>query len=195
MSSAANVPPLRTHRNIQRLLPWRRATVRVVHGDTLASFADQAVRLSVARLTVISPWLSFTQGGALWRLVALTLEHGGHLTLVTRPPRDSSDEAAIDAVQRLPRARVICNDRLHAKVYVCETGRAGRGVAMVGSANITDGAQRLLEIGLLVRPYRGSRVLSDLANSAVQGVCSLTDTVALPRLSTRLSRRSNSAVA
>jgi phosphatidylserine/phosphatidylglycerophosphate/cardiolipin synthase-like enzyme len=146
-------------------MPPREAQVRVVTGALSAAFAAEASRSRPHCLWIVSPWLSDDAGGdAFEKLVALAKRRRLMLRLVTRPATNKRHEAAIEIVRRLPKNRVRLHESLHAKLYIAES-RTG-GVAVIGSANLTAGADRLAELGLIIRGKGRSRVIQDLARAA-----------------------------
>lgn len=69
----------------------------------------------------------------------------------------------------MPRSTVHLNPALHAKLYVCDS-RAGGGVAVIGSANLSAASTSLAEISLMVRPLRGSKIIQELSGPVVRGL-------------------------
>lgn len=170
-------------------LPWRRSDVRVVLGDPLIVFTTAVLKQRPVRMTLISPWLSFDASSDLGLLIAHARRCDTRVTLVTRPPLLDGAVAAVEAVCALPQSRVILCESLHAKTYVSECGD-GSGLAFVGSANLTEGAQRLFESGLLVRSYRGRGViLRDLGETTVKAIAALKDSNGHAGCSTTSKRR------
>lgn len=142
----------------------RRATVQVVWGDVIARFVAAALRSKPTHICLVSPWLSENDDAQVSVLLTHARRNRAEVTLVTRPMAVAPESLAA-LVDRQHGARVLISNHLHAKLYVCQEGD-GRGVAMIGSANLTAGAVRLAEIGLLVRPLVGSRIIDDLARVA-----------------------------
>jgi hypothetical protein len=149
-------------------LPSWRARLRVIVRDPFGAFARSALIECPRRICVVSPWVCDRdiRVASLGRLAEHAAAHGAALVLVTRPPTSDHHQAAIELIRQLPGGRVFLNPRLHGKLYVCESGK-GRGVAVVGSANCTDGSAWLDELGLLVRPERGSQIVHELGSRAV----------------------------
>jgi hypothetical protein len=150
--------------------PLTRARVRFISGDILGAFADEVGRSRgrIQRLTIVSPWVTHEgTGGVLARLLERAERDGASVTLITRPDPSAGHLAAMSAVEGAARGRVLLNERLHAKMYICELG-GGRGFALIGSANMTTSSKDLDEMAILVRPLRGSRMLSQLAPAAAR---------------------------
>jgi phosphatidylserine/phosphatidylglycerophosphate/cardiolipin synthase-like enzyme len=168
MDSAHSVQrALRRRKGFRRLGTGRRALVNVVlTTDVFGVFVDEVIRLRPRRIEVVSPWLGDEPD--LARVKAL-LEHaarfGAAVVLTTRTPHTEAHMAALDAFSDYPAARVVTNDHLHAKLYVCEDTRR-RGVAVVGSANLSRGSERLDESAVVIRPMANSRVIRDLSRLA-----------------------------
>lgn len=147
----------------------RSARVTVVRSDPFGTFVRAALQLRPRRVILISPWLS--EGVGSQAIITTLVEHAvrfdAGLLLVSRPPSSPSHAAVISKVGQAPRSRICLNQRLHAKLYICESSRE-RGVALIGSANSTLGSLRLDEVALLVRPNRGSRIITELAGPTVR---------------------------
>ena len=168
MASGITVHPRQADRKRSACqTPLAHARVRFIGGDILGAFADEVGRSRgrVHQLTIVSPWV--THGGVLARLLERADRDGAPVVLVTRPGATASHLAAVGAVQEAARGRVLLNDRLHAKLYICEL-EAGRGFALIGSANMTASSKNLDEMAVFVRPMRGSRMLSQLAPAAAR---------------------------
>lgn len=147
-------------------LPVRRATAQPIWGDVLGSFTAATLRARPVRLCLVTPWVGETEHGRLRLLVRHADAHRAELVVVTRPSALTSGNDALDIVRKARAHRLLLNDQLHGKLYVCQEGE-GRGVALVGSANLTMGGARLAEVGVLLRPLGGSRIIDDLANVAM----------------------------
>jgi hypothetical protein len=154
-----------------RLAAERRARVRVLGRDPFGQFTQACLRERPRRITVVSPWLTDREVGpaSLGRLVAHAEKHGAALMTVTRPPMSRRHHDAIELLQTASRSRVQLNPRLHGKLYVCQSGEH-RGVAVIGSANGTGNSAFLDEIALMVRPDRGSPLISELATHGVRAL-------------------------
>lgn len=144
----------------------RRATVQPVWGDTLGRFVAAVLRVRPIRVCLVSPWITETDRGRVGDLVRHMRRSGAQLVVVTRPATLRAGEPVTELIERLPSHQLLVNDQLHAKLYVCQE-REGRGVALIGSANLTAGGARLSEVGLLVRPLAGSDIIDELARVAV----------------------------
>ena len=112
-----------------------------------------------ARLLLVSPWIS-PLNGPLHCMLEHARRSRAQIHLVTRAPINGFEEDALSRVSDLTGAKALCNRRLHAKLYIC-TERRGPGIALVGSENLSRGG-RLLEMGILIRPERGSNYLDGL---------------------------------
>lgn len=171
MASGRTVHPRRADRKRSTCqTAVARARVRFISGDILGAFADEVGRSRgrVHRLTIVSPWVTHDgSGGVLARLLERAERDSASVVLVTRPDATVSHTAAVSAVEGATRGRVLLNDRLHAKLYICELG-SGRGFALIGSANMTASSKDLDEMAALVRPVRGSRMLAQLAPAAAR---------------------------
>lgn len=144
----------------------RRATVQTVWGDVLGSFIAATLRAAPKQICLVSPWLAEKEHDRLGRLLGHARRHRAAVTIVTRPSAVASGLALASLLGRESAVRVLVNDQLHAKLYVCQE-HDGRGVALVGSANFTAGGARLAEAGVLVRPLADSRIIDDLAKVAL----------------------------
>jgi phosphatidylserine/phosphatidylglycerophosphate/cardiolipin synthase-like enzyme len=158
---------LRGRKGFRRVGSGRRALVSVVlTTDVFGLFVEEVVRLRPRRVEVVSPWLG--DGPDLARVKALlerSARFGASVVLTTRTPDTEAHLAVMDAFAAYPGARIVTNDDLHAKLYVCSDVR-GRGVAVVGSANLSRGSQRLDESAVVIRPIANSRVIRDLSGLA-----------------------------
>jgi hypothetical protein len=146
-------------------LPARRAIVQAVWGDILGAFTSAALRARPIRLCLVSPWLTETDHDRLKTLVRHATRHSAEIVVVTRPTAATASLRALEAIHRTSKLRILTNERLHAKLYVCEESD-GRGVALVGSANLTNNATKMVEVGVLVRPLGGDPIVEDLARIA-----------------------------
>lgn len=139
-------------------------------GNILQSFADEVGRSRgrMERLTLVSPWVTLPGAeSVLDRLLQRSARDGTRVLLVTRPETGPHHAAAISAVERMPRGRVLLNARLHAKLYICELEK-GREFAVISSANMTAASGQLDEVGVLIRPLAGSHTISLLAAAAAR---------------------------
>lgn len=146
--------------------PLARASLRILAGDVLSGFSDEVGRCRgrVQRLTIVSPWVTHP---VLERLLERADRDGALVLLVTRPGVSPSHVAAISAVELAAGGRVLLNRRLHAKLYICEEA-AGRGFAVIGSANMTASSKGLDELAVLIRPVSGSHLISQFAPAAAR---------------------------
>ena len=167
MNSATTVPRDR-YPSKQRtgFLPAQRATAEPVWGDILGRFTTAALRSRPIRICLVSPWLTETDYGRLRLLVRHADARNAELVVVTRPLATGLGERAIEMVRSARSHKVLVADALHAKMYISQEP-AGRGVALVGSANMTAGGTRLAEVGVLLRPLTGSSLIDDLVGIAV----------------------------
>jgi hypothetical protein len=167
MYSAANVPPGRRPGKLTTgSLPARRATVEVVCGDVLGRFTVAAIRSRPIRICLVSPWLTETDHGRLRLLARHANAQNAELLVITRPPSTQPGVQAIEMVRLALSHRILVSDTLHAKMYISQE-LDGRGVALVGSANMTAGGTRLAEVGVMLRPLAGSSLISDLVRVAL----------------------------
>jgi hypothetical protein len=122
-------------------------------------------------VTIVSPWINddCVRIVTLAALIRHAARHRAAIVVVTRPPSSETHAAAVKLVQDAPKARVYFNPRLHAKLYVCES-RGDRGLAVVGSANGTGNSAFLDEVAILLRPERGSIIITELAGATVRGL-------------------------
>jgi phosphatidylserine/phosphatidylglycerophosphate/cardiolipin synthase-like enzyme len=164
MRSAHTVPD----QSVSRKSAPRRAFVQVVTGDIFGLFARETLQARPKRLTIVSPWVDsdFARAPSLNELLDHAEQCKASVALATRPLETPSHARAVASVLNYRRGRVFLDPNLHAKLYVCEEAD-GRGFAVVGSANMTDSAQRLRELAVVVRPQARSRVLADLGDQAV----------------------------
>jgi hypothetical protein len=144
----------------------REVWARPIRRDIFSTFVAELRRERPTRIWLVSPWLSRDVGGeALDQLVAHAARHDAPVHVVTRRPASEAHAEAIGAVTSLRRSHVSYSPAVHAKLYVCESG-GRRGFAVVGSANMTVGADALDEFALLVRPRRDSALVRDLLIAA-----------------------------
>lgn len=167
MNSVTTVPQGR-HPSKPRtgFLPARRATAEPVWGDVLGRFTAAALRSRAIRICLVSPWLTETDHGRLRLLVRHADAQNAELLVVTRPASTHPSEQAIELVRSARSHRVLVSDSLHAKMYISQE-LDGRGVALVGSANMTAGGTRLAEVGILLRPLAESSLIDDLVRVAL----------------------------
>lgn len=149
--------------------PSHRATVRVVVGDAFGTFVREAELSTPRRITIVSPWISGDSAGhgALGRLLRHIERSSASLFVITREPRSESHARALAAITELPKATVAFNARVHAKLYISEEGN-GRGLAVIGSGNATASSTSLDEAGVVIRPFRESGVIRQLALTTVR---------------------------
>jgi hypothetical protein len=151
--------------------PTRRARLTIVRNDPFGTFARAALRRRPRRVVLVSPWLS-EHGRRATPLSAL-LKHcersASSIVVVTRPPLTRAHANALEMIATVPRSSVHFNAALHAKLYVCDSG-AGRGVAVVGSANLSAASASLAEISLMVRPEGRSKIIQELGGPVVRGL-------------------------
>jgi hypothetical protein len=147
-------------------LPARRATAEPVWGDVLGRFMAAALRSRPIRICLVSPWLTETDHGRLRLLVRRADAQNAELLVVTRSPSSRAGEQAIEIVRSARTHRILVNDALHAKMYISQELH-GRGVALVGSANMTAGGSHLAEVGILLRPLAESNLIDDLVRVAL----------------------------
>ncbi len=147
-------------------LPARRATAEPVWGDILGRFTSAALRARPTRICLVSPWITETDHGRLRLLVRHADAQDAELIVVSRPPSTRPAEQAIELARSARSHRVLVSDALHAKMYIAQEAD-GRGVALVGSANMTAGGTRLAEVGVLLRPLSGSALINDLVRVAL----------------------------
>lgn len=135
-------------------------------GDVLGSFvaAVTRTRSRVRRLTLVSPWISYGDDRPLARLLWRAEHDEAAVVLVTRPATSESHAAAIAAVESSPRGSVFINERLHAKLYVCQEHGAP-GFAVIGSANMTSASAQLDELAVVIRPIGPGRLIAGLAGT------------------------------
>jgi len=76
---------------------------------------------------------------------------------------------ALEMIAALPRSSVHFTLALHAKLYVCDSG-VGRGLAVVGSANLSAASASLSEISLMVRPDGRSKIIQELSGPVVRAL-------------------------
>ena len=154
--------------DVTTVVPALPARVRVICGDPFSAFVRAAGRYRPCRITIVSPWLSDESSGpGLRALIAHAQHHAATIVLLTRPPASEPHRRAVTHVHDAPGACVYLNARLHAKLYVCESA-AGSGFAIVGSANATRASSYLDEVAILLRPERGSKIISELSGRVVR---------------------------
>lgn len=148
-----------------------RARVSVLRIDPFGAFARAVARDAPRRITIVSPWISdgCDRIVTLAALVRHAVRRRASIVVVTRHPASETHLRALELISSAPRSSVYFNDRLHAKLYICESGHGG-GLAVVGSANGTGNSAFLEEVALLVRPDRGSDIIRELAGPTVRGL-------------------------
>jgi hypothetical protein len=142
---------------------------QAVWGDILGRFVAATLMARPVKLCLVSPWLAETDHDRLATLLGHARRHRAAVSVVTRPSAVAPNRALSKLFDRQPWLRILVNEQLHAKLYVCQE-QDGRGVALVGSANLTAGGARLAEVGVLLRPLAGSRLIEDLASVAITGL-------------------------
>jgi hypothetical protein len=171
MSSVTNVqirsPRSKAHSGSGRA---QRSTAQPVWGDVLGKFVAATLRAQPTHLYLVSPWIAETDHARIDLLTRHAAACQAEIVLITRSVTTKAAERAMDMVRRAPRSRIIFNEALHAKLYVCQEAN-GRGVALVGSANLTPGGTRLDEVGVLLRPLIDSSIIDDLARVAATTLC------------------------
>jgi hypothetical protein len=167
MSSVTNVqtrsPRSKAHSGS---LLAQRSTAQPVWGDVLGRFVAATLRARPVRIYIVSPWMPETDLDRLRALARHADSCRAELTVITRPPVSVGAERALDVVRAAGRHRILVNDQLHAKLYVCQEPD-GRGVALICSANFTAGGTRMAEVGVLLRPLAESSLIDDLARVAL----------------------------
>ncbi|HLX89899.1 MAG TPA: hypothetical protein VKR22_15750 [Acidimicrobiales bacterium] len=118
------------------------------------------------RICLVSPWLTDTDHGRLRLLARHADAQRAELVAVIRAPSTRAGEQALETVRSARSHRILVSDTLHAKMYICQE-LDGRGVALVGSANMTAGGARLAEAGVLLRPLAESSLIDDLIRVAL----------------------------
>lgn len=144
----------------------RPALVQPVWGDVLGAFTAAALRARPQRICLVSPWITETDHGRLRLLAQHVDAHGAELVVVTRPSGSEATRRAMALARSARRHRILTSELLHAKLYVCQEPN-GRGVALVGSANMTAGGTRWSEMGVLLRPTAASSLIDDLVRIAL----------------------------
>jgi hypothetical protein len=165
MSFAVNVHGLGLRRKrVAALPPSHSASVRVVVGDALGTFVRQLGTASPWRVMIVSPWIGGWggRGGAPEAFLRDAERRSYAVVVVTRPPTTAGHRSALDRISGLPRATVILNPRLHAKIYLAEE-QHGAGFAVIGSGNATSSSTGLDEASLLIRPIGRSSLVRHLA--------------------------------
>ena len=149
-------------------MPLRRAHIQVTTSDVLEVFVGAVIRTRrpLQRLTLVTPWISYVDGGPLSRLLRRAARDDAAVVLVTRSARAGSHAAAIDAVRGCRGGSVLVNPRLHAKLYVCEEV-GGPGFAVIGSANMTSHSAHMDELGVMIRPTGLTPLIPRLARTSV----------------------------
>jgi hypothetical protein len=143
----------------------QRAAATLLWGDVLGIFTTTALRARLVRLNLVSPRLAETDHDRLKLLVRHTEASGAEIVVLTQPSASPGTSGSLEFVRWARAHRVLTKDLLHANLYVCQEER-GRGVALIGSANLTRGGSPLAEVGVLFRPLRRSRVI-DWARVAI----------------------------
>jgi hypothetical protein len=143
--------------------------VQAVWGDILGRFVAAALRATPVKLCLVSPWLAETDYDRLATLLGHARRHRAPVSIVTRPSAVDPLRPLSALLDRQPSLQILVSDQLHAKLYVCQE-QDGRGVALIGSANLTAGGARQAEAGVLLRPLAGSRLIDDLASVALTGL-------------------------
>jgi len=136
----------------------------VVTEDVFGEFAKGALASHLRSLYLVTPWAD-DSARALPALVRRVRDTGARVVLVTRAQASAAHAAAIKSVRELPRGSVIVNDRLHAKLYICEA-RDGSGLAVVGSANMTLASTSMAEAAIMVRGRGRDPIIRDLVAAA-----------------------------
>ena len=147
------------------------ARVRILRADPFGAFTRAVARERPRRITIVSPWISDCPYRivTLDALVRYAIGQRAAIVVVTRPPASEAHAEALQMIRSAPRARIHFNSRLHAKLYVCESGPSG-GLAVIGSANGTGNSALLDEVAILVRPEPGSPIIRELAGPTVRGL-------------------------
>lgn len=157
--------------DVTMAIPAMRARVRIIRSDPFGAFAQASARQTPRRLTIVSPWINddCDRQVTLAALIRHAEVHRAAVVVITRPPASGPHKRALELVRTASRSRIYLNPRLHAKLYVCESAQGG-GLAVIGSANGTGSSASLHEIALLIRPDRGSAIISELAGATVRGL-------------------------
>src|SRR5207248_2337982 len=101
MAYVQTVHPLGPDRKRSSAVPLAQASIRLITGDVLGSFADEVQRWRgrVQRLTIVSPWVTYSGSATvLERLLERAESDQAAVVLVTRPSTSASHAAAIAAV-------------------------------------------------------------------------------------------------
>jgi hypothetical protein len=145
----------------------RRALVSVIWSvDVFDLFVRQVELTSPRRVEIVSPWVGDgADRSRLTRLIKHLSRHRATLILTTRRPDDEAHRAFVAAVETYERGTVVYSQKLHAKLFVSVEPR-NAGLAVIGSANASEGSRRLQESAVLIRPLGRSKVVTDLATYA-----------------------------
>jgi hypothetical protein len=123
----------------------------------------------IARLTIVAPWISLWESGAvgLKQLATLISVREVRTLILTRPPTDTWHTEALAILAQSHVVQVLTIPDLHAKMFLCEAVPMGFG--LVGSANLTAKSLTNLELGVMF-DGRGlfNHLLRDLSTLAWQ---------------------------
>ena len=131
----------------------RSVRVSIIRGGMLRLFSRRLRRFGrhaneLAQHTTCP--LAYNSDNSTIEQISKTIEKWKIPTFVfTRPPDNVAHIKALEILKTCPNLELIYNSYLHAKVYAC-VAPYPYGFALLGSANLTHGSERLYEIGLLI---------------------------------------------
>jgi hypothetical protein len=133
-----------------------RTTAQILRGDVLLEVMRQFEQARhVSKLVIVSPWITpWKQSPSFaWWLEEMRARRL-RTTVITRSPQEESHFLALQALARIERVEVLCNDSIHAKIIACPAPFPW-GFGVVGSANVTKNSLSLIEIALLILTREG----------------------------------------
>ena len=134
-------------------LSLRSVRVSTIRGGMLSLLSKRLRRFGrhVSELVVASPWITdhSSDNGTVEQISGMIGKWRIPTFVFTRPPESVAHMKALEILKTCPSLELIYNRYLHAKVYAC-VAPYPYGFALLGSANLTQGSERLYEIGLMI---------------------------------------------
>ena len=164
----------------------RAAVVKNSVHDVFANRLKRAAKFS-KKVVIASPWISSDGPGATAsRTISDAIRrHQIPTYIFTRTPQRDTHRRALARFAACPSVEIVLNDSLHAKIYAC-LAPYPYGFALLGSANMTDGASQNYEVGLVVLASGGGeRTVRELASFGLDYLRTRPESMVLKRISPR----------
>ena len=119
-------------------------------------------------MVIVSPFISDLAGEMYELKDVLKRINADHTRtyVVTRPPRESYQQAGMELLRMSPYVEIRYNPDVHAKLYICWHREVEESFALFGSGNLTSGGLRYnLELGMMILARgQGKKLVQELYN-------------------------------